>query len=143
MLIVGALMYLLFRTLGHYCVDGVGYATIQAVSAGEISAFWLLGLLRGLQDVGDHDQSGVGLFWRHLFTVVVHRRDAWRRLRGAAERRRPAALGQKIGRWRKRMNHVDVLVTNGGYAQGYPPGLGIVRMRRRWRRRMRRARKVS
>lgn len=46
MLIVGALMYLLFRTLGHYCVDGVGYATIQAVLAGQMSAFWLLGLLR-------------------------------------------------------------------------------------------------
>ena len=45
---------------------------------------------RRLQDVGDHDQSGVGLIWRHLFTVVVHGRDAWRRLRGAAERRRPA-----------------------------------------------------
>jgi CIC family chloride channel protein len=45
MLIVGALMYLLFRTLGQYYVDGVGYATIQAVLAGETGAFWLLGLL--------------------------------------------------------------------------------------------------
>ncbi len=45
MLIVGALMYLLFRTLGQYYVDGVGYATVQAVLAGQISAFWLLGLL--------------------------------------------------------------------------------------------------
>jgi CIC family chloride channel protein len=34
MLIVGVLMYLLFRTLGQYYVDGVGYATIQAVLAG-------------------------------------------------------------------------------------------------------------
>ena len=45
MLIVGVLMYLLFRTLGQYYVDGVGYATVQAVLAGQISAFWLLGLL--------------------------------------------------------------------------------------------------
>jgi len=45
MLIVGALMYLLFRTLGQYYIDGVGYATVQAVLAGQISTFWLLGLL--------------------------------------------------------------------------------------------------
>jgi CIC family chloride channel protein len=45
MLIVGSLMYLLFRTLGHYYVDGVGYATVQAVLAGQLSSFWLLGLL--------------------------------------------------------------------------------------------------
>jgi chloride channel protein, CIC family len=44
MLIVGALMYLLLRTLGQYYVDGVGYATVQAVLAGQISSFWLLGL---------------------------------------------------------------------------------------------------
>ncbi len=45
MLIVGVLMYLLFRMLGQYYVDGVGYATVQAVLAGQISTFWLLGLL--------------------------------------------------------------------------------------------------
>jgi CIC family chloride channel protein len=45
MLMVGVLMYLLFRTLGQYYIDGVGYATVQAVLAGQISAFWLLGLL--------------------------------------------------------------------------------------------------
>jgi chloride channel protein, CIC family len=45
MLIVGMLMYLLLRTLGQYYVDGVGYATVQAVLAGQISTFWLLGLL--------------------------------------------------------------------------------------------------
>ena len=44
-LILGALMYLLLRTLGQYYVDGVGYATVQAVFAGQISSFWLLGLL--------------------------------------------------------------------------------------------------
>jgi chloride channel protein, CIC family len=45
MLVVGVLMYCLFRTLGQYYVDGVGYATVQAVLAGQISTFWLLGLL--------------------------------------------------------------------------------------------------
>jgi len=45
MLILGVLMYLLFRTLGQYYVDGVGYATVQAVLAGHITTFWLLGLL--------------------------------------------------------------------------------------------------
>jgi CIC family chloride channel protein len=45
MLIVGVLMYLLLSTLGQYFVDGVGYATVQAVLAGQISSFWLLGLL--------------------------------------------------------------------------------------------------
>ncbi len=45
MLMVGVLMYLLFRTLGQYYIDGVGYATIQAVLAGQASTFWLLGLL--------------------------------------------------------------------------------------------------
>ncbi len=45
MLMIGVLMYLLFRTLGQYFVDGVGYATVQAILAGQLSTFWLLGLL--------------------------------------------------------------------------------------------------
>ena len=45
MLAVGGLMYLLFRLLGEYYVDGVGYATVEAVLTGHISSFWLLGLL--------------------------------------------------------------------------------------------------
>ncbi len=45
MLMVGVLMYLLFRTLGQYYIDGVGYATVQAVLTGQISTFWMLGLL--------------------------------------------------------------------------------------------------
>ena len=31
MLMIGVLIYLLFRTAGHYYVEGVGYSTIQAV----------------------------------------------------------------------------------------------------------------
>jgi CIC family chloride channel protein len=45
MLILGALMYVLLRTAGQYYIDGVGYATVQAILAGQISTFWLLGLL--------------------------------------------------------------------------------------------------
>ncbi len=45
MLILGVLMYLLLLTMGQYYVDGVGYATVQAVLAGQLSSFWLLGLL--------------------------------------------------------------------------------------------------
>jgi CIC family chloride channel protein len=45
MLLVGVLIYLLFRTVGQYYVDGVGYATVQAILTGQVSTFWLLGLL--------------------------------------------------------------------------------------------------
>jgi len=45
MLLVGVLMYALFRKLGQYYVDGVGYATIESILLGNTSAAWLLGLL--------------------------------------------------------------------------------------------------
>jgi chloride channel protein, CIC family len=45
MLVVGVLMFVLLRTFGQYYVDGVGYATVQAILAGQISGFWLLALL--------------------------------------------------------------------------------------------------
>jgi chloride channel protein, CIC family len=45
MLLVGLLMYGLLRIFGQYYVDGVGYATVQAILAGQMSIFWLLALL--------------------------------------------------------------------------------------------------
>ena len=45
MLLVGVLMYALFRGVGQYYVDGVGYATVQAILTGHETTFWLLGLL--------------------------------------------------------------------------------------------------
>lgn len=45
MLAVGLLMYGLFRWFGQYYVDGVGYATVEAILASRQSTFWLLGLL--------------------------------------------------------------------------------------------------
>ncbi len=35
MLVVGVMMYVLFRLFGHYYVEGVGYATVQDVLSGE------------------------------------------------------------------------------------------------------------
>ncbi|HZC16160.1 MAG TPA: chloride channel protein, partial [Caulobacteraceae bacterium] len=45
MLLMGVLMYVLFVGFGQYYVDGVGYATVQAILTGQLSTFWLLGLL--------------------------------------------------------------------------------------------------
>lgn len=45
MLMVGVLFYALFRTFGHYYVEGVGYAAVQDVLLGGLSAASLLALL--------------------------------------------------------------------------------------------------
>ena len=45
MLGVGVLMYILLVQFGQYYVDGVGYATVEAILAGRMNVFWLLGLL--------------------------------------------------------------------------------------------------
>lgn len=45
MVILGALMYALFRAYGQYYVDGVGYATIQETLKGGLKAAPLLVLL--------------------------------------------------------------------------------------------------
>jgi CIC family chloride channel protein len=45
MLLVGLLMYALLRNFGHYYVEGVGYATVQAILLGQLSAAGLLALL--------------------------------------------------------------------------------------------------
>ena len=45
MLMIGVLIYALFETAGHYYVEGVGYATIQAILSGSLALPWLLLLL--------------------------------------------------------------------------------------------------
>jgi CIC family chloride channel protein len=45
MLLVGALIYALMRWRGHYYVEGVGYATIQATLTGQLTVAWFLLLL--------------------------------------------------------------------------------------------------
>jgi CIC family chloride channel protein len=45
MLLIGVLIYWFHKTFGHYFVEGVGYATIQAVLTGQLAATGLLALL--------------------------------------------------------------------------------------------------
>ncbi len=45
MLLLGLLIYALFRGFGQYYVDGVGYATIESILTGGSFSVWLLGLL--------------------------------------------------------------------------------------------------
>jgi chloride channel protein, CIC family len=45
MLLVGILMYALLQRFGHYSVEGVGYATVQAILLGELTGASLLFLL--------------------------------------------------------------------------------------------------
>lgn len=45
MLLVGVLIYILQQRFGHYYVEGVGYATVQAILLGQLSAAELLLLL--------------------------------------------------------------------------------------------------
>ncbi|HEX4767389.1 MAG TPA: chloride channel protein [Lichenihabitans sp.] len=45
MLIVGVMIYVLFRQFGHYYVEGVGYSTIQSILSGQLTGTGLLALL--------------------------------------------------------------------------------------------------
>ena len=45
MLLVGVLIFALYRIFGHYFVEGVGYATIQAILTGHLTMVGLLALL--------------------------------------------------------------------------------------------------
>ncbi len=42
MALVGVMMYALYRTVGHYYIQGVGYATIQDILNGALTVTWLL-----------------------------------------------------------------------------------------------------
>lgn len=60
MLLVGILIYAMFRTLGHYYVEGVGYATIQAILSGQLSGAGLLALLFAAKLVATTTSLGSG-----------------------------------------------------------------------------------
>jgi CIC family chloride channel protein len=60
MLVVGVLIYAMFRTFGHYYVEGVGYATIQAILAGQLSGAGLLSLLFAAKLVATTTSLGCG-----------------------------------------------------------------------------------
>ena len=49
MMIVGALMYISLRLLGHYYIEGVGYAAIQSIFSGALSTVPILLLLCALK----------------------------------------------------------------------------------------------
>jgi CIC family chloride channel protein len=49
MLLVGIQMYLLMVFLGHYYIEGVGYAAIQDVLSGALASFTILLLLLGMK----------------------------------------------------------------------------------------------
>jgi CIC family chloride channel protein len=49
MALVGATMYLLMRTFGHYYIEGVGYAAVQDVLTGHLDVILLLLLLFALK----------------------------------------------------------------------------------------------
>ena len=80
MLMVGTLMYALLRYQGHYFVEGVGYATIQAIL--HRSACRRRTAARPVlrQAVCHLGESGLRRLRRHLLALAVHGRDAGRRL---------------------------------------------------------------
>jgi chloride channel protein, CIC family len=60
MLGIGILIYALFRFFGHYYVEGVGYATVQAILVHRIDAFGLLALLFAAKLVATSTTLGSG-----------------------------------------------------------------------------------
>jgi CIC family chloride channel protein len=60
MLLVGVMMYLSFLWLGHYYIEGVGYATVQDILTGQLTGVWLLLLLFGLKLVATSVTLGSG-----------------------------------------------------------------------------------
>jgi chloride channel protein, CIC family len=65
MLLVGILMYVLWRTKGHYFIEGVGYSSIQAIlhnqiqSAGFLLILWVSKLLATSVSLGSGSSGGV------------------------------------------------------------------------------------
>jgi chloride channel protein, CIC family len=77
MLLVGILIYGLMRWGGHYYVEGVGYATIQATLMGQLTAAGFLLLLYACKLIsGDLGEPGVGGVGRNFLAVTVHGCDA-------------------------------------------------------------------
>ena len=77
------MMYAFFRFTGHYQIEGVGYATIQDVLLGGLTAAPFLALLSASKLARNLAQPRLGVVGRNLFPVAVHGRDTRRRIRGA------------------------------------------------------------
>ena len=87
MAVVGVTMLVLSTTMGHYYVEGVGYAAIQDILDGVLTAGWVLVLLAVLKlvvDVADARLGGVG---RRLLAGPVHRGGHGRGVRDAHQHR--------------------------------------------------------
>ena len=97
MLLVGLLIYALHANFGHYYVEGVGYATIQAIVFGQLNARLALGAAVRLQAVCHDDEPGVGIVGRDFLALPLYGRDARRRLRFGAHRRSRAAPDRCAG----------------------------------------------
>ena len=94
MLLVGVLMYALFRAFGQYYVDGVGYGDDREHSGRRHVGGLAARLAACLQGACDVDQPRLGILGRNLFAVAVHGRDFGRRLRLASCGRGPANSAQ-------------------------------------------------
>ena len=95
MLLVGVLIYALMRSGGHYYVEGVGYATIQATLIGQLTGGMVPVAAVRLQAVGDVAEPRLRLVGRHLLAVAVHGRDARRRIRRSGQRHCPVDADQR------------------------------------------------
>ena len=82
--------------LGHYYVEGVGYATIQAILTGNLASAGAAAAAVRRQAVCHLGQPRLRRLRRHLFAVAVHGRDARRRLRRGGHRARPRADGVDV-----------------------------------------------
>ena len=87
MLLVGLLIYALMRWGGHYYVEGVGYATIQATLTSQLNGAWFLLLLYVCKLLATSLEPGLRLVGRHLLAIAVHGRDAGWRVRRSARMR--------------------------------------------------------
>jgi hypothetical protein len=94
MLLVGVLIYGLFRGFGHCYVEGVAYATIRSILLGQMPAAWLLLLLFTCKLLATSlslgSGSSGGIFSPSLFIGG----DAWRRLREPARAAAAADAGR-------------------------------------------------
>ena len=85
MLLVGVLMYALFRSASANTTSTASAThDRRASSSADTTAAWLLGLLFVCKLLATSTQPRLGLVGRHLFALAVHGRDARRRLRLAA-----------------------------------------------------------
>ena len=86
-----------YRSFGHYFVEGVGYATIQAILNGRgATALASSAFCSSCKLLATSISLGVGLVGRHFLAVAVHGLDARRRLRRAGRRDAPAGLAISV-----------------------------------------------